>query len=441
MRIPKKIMSVLEALEQQGYEAYIVGGCVRDHLMGVTPHDYDITTSATPPEIERVFSGWRVIETGLKHGTVTVISEGEPVEITTFRIDGEYLDGRHPEAVEFTRNLADDVSRRDFTMNGIAYNPKSGFHDFHGGIEDIKNGVIRCIGDADNRFNEDALRILRALRFSSVLGFGIEEETAASLKRNCRLLEKVSAERIFTELKRLLCGKDVFRVMMDFPEVFVQLIPQLKQQIGYNQNSRFHDSNLYEHTARSVAAAENEPAMRLAMLLHDIGKPLCRSEDESGEAHYYGHGGVSADIADEILRGFKSDNATRVRVCEIVKYHDMPITLSRRFIRRQLSSHGPELFRDIVYAHIADDEAKKAEYADRIPQYNEALAMAEEINSQAPCLTIKALAVNGSDLRDIVPPSPEMGEILKTLLNEVIDGTLPNEREVLLRRARELKKQ
>lgn len=439
MELPFQVCEVLKRIENAGFAAFVVGGCVRDHLMGMTPHDFDITTSATPKETENIFADCRVIETGIKHGTVTVLYKGVSTEITTFRVDGDYSDGRHPDSVSFSRNIEDDLSRRDFTMNGIAYNPKLGFVDPFGGEEDINSGIIRCIGDPDKRFGEDALRVVRALRFSATLGFPIEEQTARAMESHKKDLRKVSVERIFVELKRLLCGKDIKRVLMEFSSVFAEIIPPLGAEIGYDQGSKYHNSTLYEHTARAVEAAPETVEMRLAMLFHDIGKPLCRTEDEDGECHYYGHGEVSARMTDEILRSLKCDNALRERVVDIVRYHDIPVDTSRRYIRRQLAKHGAEIFADIMSAHIADDSAKCDFCRGRIPKVYEAIAIAEEISAEKPCLSVKSLAVSGSDLRDIVPPSPLMGEILSKLLGEVVDEKLPNEKSALLRRAAEIK--
>ncbi len=438
MIIPDYAAAVLQKLRQAGYEAYLVGGCVRDALMGVIPHDFDIATAAAPEETERVFGDLRVIETGIKHGTVTVLSDGNPIEITTFRIDGEYLDGRHPESVSFSRDLKDDLSRRDFTINGMAYAPESGLVDLFGGEKDIKSGVIKCIGDAKKRFSEDALRILRALRFASVLGFEIESGTAAAIRELFPSLGGISSERIFAELKRLLCGKNAENVLKSFPDVITFIIPELKDEVDYDQCSRYHDSNLYVHTARAVGAAPDDAALRLAMLFHDCAKPLCRSTDENGEGHYYGHADKSAVMCDEALKRLRCDNAARERVTNMIKYHDIPIELSSRFLRRQLSKHGIDGFRDIIYAHIADDSAKKASCRERIPKYREALQKALEINEQRPCLTLKELAVSGKELKSIMPPSPKMGEILRRLLNEVIEDKLPNEKSALLKRAEEM---
>ncbi len=435
MQIPQNILYILDRLEQAGYEAYIVGGCVRDGLMGVQPHDFDITTSALPEETMAVFSDMRVIETGLRHGTVTVMNEGEPIEITTYRIDGEYADGRHPDEVRFTRSIAEDVSRRDFTMNGIAYSPKRGLFDHFDGAEDIRRGVIRCIGDPDKRFGEDALRILRALRFSAVLGFEIEQQTAASIRRNIGLLERVSAERIFAELVKLLCGRNAGKVLREFSEVFAEIIPELAVCIGYNQHSRYHIHSLYEHTVRAVESCPHEVGIRLAMLLHDIGKPLTQSEDESGEWHFYEHAEKSAVLAEDILRRLRVSNALRERVCTIIRYHSLVPEKNQRFIRRRLAKHGFELFRDIMLAHIADDSAK-AEFArERIPQWQEIIRMAEEISAEEPCLTVKSLSVGGRDIMQMIPPSPKIGETLQYLLDGVVDGRFINERDMLLREA------
>lgn len=435
MNLPFQIAEILSRLENFGYEAYVVGGCVRDYLMGAEPHDFDVATSAEPSETERVFSDCRVIETGIKHGTVTVLYKGNSVEITTFRVDGGYSDGRHPDAVTFTRNVENDLARRDFTMNGIAYSPKTGFVDPFNGGEDIKKGVIRCIGDPGERFGEDALRILRALRFSAVLGFEIEDKTADMIRSMRGALFKVSAERVFSEMRRMLCGKDIKRVMLEYTEIFTLIVPELGEQIGYEQDSRYHNSTLYEHTARSVEAAPETDVMRLAMLFHDTGKPRCRTTDENGEGHYYGHAAVSAEIADKELRKLKSSNALRERVCEIVKYHDSPVDTSRRVIRRALSRHGLDAFIDIQNAHIADDTAKADFCRERIPKALEAIDIARVIWEEKPAMSVKDLAVSGNDLKALVPPSPRMGEILNALFKEVTDGVLPNEKKALMERA------
>ncbi len=436
MEIPQNIQFVLNRLEAAGYEAYIVGGCVRDSLMGVVPHDFDITTSALPEETKRVFADLRVIETGIKHGTVTVLVEREPVEITTYRIDGGYADGRHPDEVQFTRSLAEDVARRDFTMNGIAYSPTRGLFDSFGGAEDIRRGIIRCIGNPDKRFSEDALRILRALRFAAVLGFEIEPATAQSIRSNRGLLKNVSGERILVELEKLLCGRNAGGVLRGYPEVFAEIIPELAPCIGYNQHSRYHSLTLYEHLAAAVENCPNEAGIRLAMLLHDTGKPYTQTEDENGEWHFYAHAEKSAELAVQALSRFHASNALKNRVSEIIRYHGMVPENTDKFIRRRLSKHGLPLFQDIMYAHIADDSAK-AEFArERIPFWQEIIRRAAEIDEQQPCLSVKSLAISGRDLAALIPPSKKTGETLNFLLSGVLDGRFENTREQLLVQAR-----
>lgn len=445
MVLPENISRALDMLESAGHEAWVVGGCVRDSLMGIIPHDYDITTSALPTETEQVFAGYRLIETGLKHGTVTVLAVGSPIEITTYRVDGEYRDSRRPERVTFTRNIRDDVSRRDFTMNGIAYNPKQGYFDEFGGAEDIKAGVIRCIGKPEKRFREDALRILRGLRFSASLGFEIEENTARAMHDTRELLNKISAERVFSELCGLLTGRNshrnIFRVLTEFRDIAAVIIPEFRKCTGFVQHSRFHRFDVYEHCVMSAQKAAEISAdsecrlpLTLAMLLHDIGKPQRFTLGEDGEGHFYGHAAVSADIAEDILRRLKCSNALRERVCTIVRYHDVPLSDTDKSVRRLLRKYGLETVRDICLAHICDDSAKTPECAGRCGEWCAVLSRAEAL-APSCCLTLKDLAVDGKALSGLMEPSPEMGKTLKFLLDEVINGNFPNEREFLLKEA------
>ena len=445
MVLPENISRALDMLESAGHEAWVVGGCVRDSLMGIIPHDYDITTSALPAETEQVFAGYRLIETGLKHGTVTVLADGSPIEITTYRVDGEYRDSRRPERVTFTRNIRDDVSRRDFTMNGIAYNPKQGYFDEFGGAEDIKAGVIRCIGKPEKRFREDALRILRGLRFSASLGFEIEENPARAMHDTRELLNKISAERVFSELCGLLTGRNshrnIFRVLTEFRDIAAVIIPEFRECTGFVQHSRFHRFDVYEHCVMSAQKAAEISAdsecrlpLTLAMLLHDIGKPQRFTLGEDGEGHFYGHAAVSADIAEDILRRLKCSNALRERVCTIVRYHDVPLSDTDKSVRRLLRKYGLETVRDICLAHICDDSAKTPECAGRCGEWCAVLSRAEAL-APSCCLTLKDLAVDGKALSGLMEPSPEMGKTLKFLLDEVINGNFPNEREFLLKEA------
>lgn len=445
MQLPSYIVKVLDMLENAGYEAFIVGGCVRDSLMGNTPHDYDITTSALPEETERVFSGMRLIETGMKHGTVTVIADGSPVEITTYRVDGEYHDSRRPDHVSFTRSLREDIARRDFTVNGIAYSPKRGMFDYFGGAEDIRRRVIRCIGEPEKRFHEDALRILRGLRFSASLGFEIEKYTALAMLDSRELLLNISAERIFSELSGMLTGREswhnIRRVMSRFRDIFAVIIPELRECFDFEQHSKYHCLDVYQHSicaAENAAllsrSSENALPLTLAMLLHDIGKPHRFSLDENGEGHFYGHAAVSEEMADVILHRLKCSTALRERVCRIIRYHDVPLPENEKALRRFLSKHGEQSAQDIAMAHIADNMAQSPEFHGRCDKWRSVLERMHELSAQC-CLTTKQLAVDGRSLSGIVPPSPLMGEVLKHLLDGVVDGSFPNEREFLLQEA------
>lgn len=443
--IPERVQKLLDMLEAAGYEAYIVGGCVRDSIMGFTPHDFDVTTSALPEETERVFAGMKLIETGLKHGTVTVLSDGVPVEITTYRVDGEYLDSRRPESVRFTRSLKEDIARRDFTMNGIAYSPKRGLFDEFGGAEDISRSIIRCIGDPEKRFREDALRILRGLRFAASLGFEIEESTAKAMLDSRELLRNISAERVFSELSGLMTGRNsdrnIRRIFSRFRDIFAVIIPELRDCFDFEQHSKYHFLDVYEHSimaaenaARITKGGENRLALTLAMLLHDIGKPKCFSRSEDGEGHFYGHAKISADIADEVLRRLRCSNALRERVYTIIKYHDMQMMNSDRLIKRHLAKFGEQTYCDIALAHAADDLAKHSAYRGRGDSYFGIIEQVHRLAAES-CFTMKSLAVDGKALSGLIPPSPEMGKVLRYLLNGVMDGKFPNEREFLLQEA------
>ena len=290
MKLPPQVNTAFALLDAAGYEAFLVGGAVRDYVRSCSPaKDWDITTNALPEQVEEAFAGYRLIETGLKHGTVTVVIDHEPLEITTYRIDGDYTDHRHPDSVSFTRNLKDDLERRDFTMNALAYNPKTGIVDLVGGQEDIENGLIRCVGDPDRRFQEDGLRMLRALRFASVFEMQIEEQTAAAIHRNKELLKGIAAERIQVEVTRLLCGKGVADVLRSFADVLAIPIPELSPMFGFDQHNPHHDKDIWNHTIVVVTSIRPEPILRWAALLHDIGKPSCFTIAEDGVGHFFGH--------------------------------------------------------------------------------------------------------------------------------------------------------
>ena len=432
--IPDGARYILQTLSSAGHEAYMVGGCVRDLLWGVEPHDWDVCTSALPEETERCFADRRVIETGLKHGTVTVLEGGEPYEITTYRTEGPYSDSRRPDFVRFVPNLEQDLARRDFTMNAIAMDLQGNLRDPFGGVDDIKAGLIRCVGEPDQRFQEDGLRVMRALRFAAVFGYEIEEQTAQAVHENRDMLDRVAAERINTELCKLLVGKNAGDVLRQYPDVFCQFWPELGPLVTLEQHNPWHCWGGWEHTIHAVEAAPADVALRLAMLLHDIGKPACKSADEQGIDHFYGHPAVSAQLADQMLRALKFDNKTRERVVLLVERHDAQLPPRDQVIRRWLNGLGAEAFFQLLEVKQADNMGQAPEKVqDRLAELDEIRAKAEQILVERQCLTLKDLAVNGRDVIAAgVAPGPEVGKILEGLLKRVLNGEAPNEREALL---------
>lgn len=431
--LPQPILLALDRLTAAGHEAFLVGGSVRDLLRGTTPEDYDITTSATPEEMQAVFAGARVIETGLKHGTLTVLLDELPIEITTYRVDAGYTDYRHPDAVTFTHSLKEDLARRDFTVNAMAYHPAVGLEDPFGGEADLKSGIIRSVGDADRRFTEDALRILRGLRFSSVLGFAIEADTAAAMERQKDLLCHVSVERVAVELKKLLCGAGARDILLRHTAVLAVILPELIPLIGFDQKSPYHCYDLLTHTAEAVAHMPAEPALRLAALLHDIGKPDCFTLDAAGIGHCYGHAAKSAALAEQVCQRLKLDNATRERVVRLVRRHDRQIEPTERAVRRALYQLSPEGFFDLLQMRRADTAAQASAYAERVHEIDTLERLAEQVLAQKPCLSVRDLAINGSDLMAAgIAPGKEMGRLLGLLLEAVVEGAVENNKTALL---------
>ncbi len=433
MNLPSYITAVLDRLQEHGFHGYPVGGCVRDSLLKTIPGDYDLTTNATPQEMLSVFGDYRCIETGLKHGTLTVVSEGCNVEITTFRVDGDYKDNRHPTEVTFTRNLHEDLSRRDFTINAFAYDRTEGIIDLFGGREDLQNRIIRCVGEADRRFNEDALRIMRALRFASILDFEIEEKTADSIHRNAHLLANISVERIFVELKKLLCGVGVQRILLQFPDVFCCILPELQPIVGLLQHNPHHLHDVYTHTAICVSLCEADAVLRLAALFHDLGKADTFSQDENGVGHFYNHRAFSVQKADTICKRLKSDNATRNTILFLVDWHDRlfgPFTETT--VKRLLRTQTAEELLLLCKLMRADSTATgtrpntPCESADRLEE------IVLRLQEEKPCLAVTDLAINGHDLLALGYEPKTIGKTLKELLEAVTDGTIENEKTTLL---------
>lgn len=436
MEISEGAKIALELLHKSGYEAYLVGGCVRDLIMQIPAHDYDITTSATPEEMKKAFIGYTTIETGIKHGTITFLYNKEPIEITTYRIEGEYKDNRHPESVEFTTKLENDLSRRDFTMNALVYNENEGIIDLFGGQKDIESKTIRAIGVAENRFKEDALRILRAMRFSSQLGFEIEEETKKAMVKCAPLLHNISAERISQELNKLLVGKNVKKVILDCYEILGEILPEIKKMHGFNQYNKYHIYSVLEHTATAVENIDPVAHLRLTMLLHDTGKVYTFTRDENGIGHFYGHNKVSAEIARDFLNKYKYDNLTKERVVELVKIHDTPIEMDRIFIKKRLNRLGKDAFFDLLKVKRADNLAQNPEYfwLDKLDKMEN---IAREIVEENE-FTLSSLKISGNDLISLGITGKKIGEALNLLLNEVIEEKIKNQKEALLKRVAQL---
>ena len=440
MDMPKNVDTAINLLQSAGFEAYAVGGCVRDSLLGKTPNDWDITTSAKPEDMKSVFAEFHCIDTGIKHGTVTVVIDGEPLEITTFRLDGEYEDNRHPKSVTFTSNLGADLGRRDFTVNAMAYSKKTGTVDLFGGQNDLKNKIIRCVGDPDRRFNEDALRILRALRFASALDFEIEEKTAQSLLKNRALLGNISEERIAKELLKLVCGKGAKRILTDFAPVLFEILPELQPMYKNSHDNPHHCYDIYEHTLIAVESIDPEPTLRFAMLLHDCGKPAVKKFDENGVAHFYGHQRISAEISAQILARLKVSNKFRDEILFFVSNHDRwELYENTEKMPRYLSKFGLDGVLNLLKVMRADVLAQSPEYRYRLDQIADAEETAKNLAAQKPCLSLSELQINGRTLMDIgIPQGRKLGAVLAQLLDEVIDGVTKNTQEALTTRAREI---
>lgn len=432
--IPDAAVSILRTLNDAGYEAFLVGGCVRDLLRGVEPQDWDVCTSALPSQTEACFAGERVIEVGLQHGTVAILMDGQTYEVTTYRVDGPYSDGRRPDSVRFVPDLTEDLARRDFTMNAMAMGLDGQVRDPFGGAADMEKGMIRCVGEPRQRFREDGLRVMRALRFAAVLGYEIEENTAAALEEERGMLQSVAAERIQIELRKLLMGQWAVQVLRRFPVILWEFWPELKTLGGMPQNNPWHCYDVWEHTLHALEAASPDLAVRLAVLLHDVGKPPCRSTDDQGVDHFYGHEGVGAELAGGMLRRLKFDNATRQRVVTLVERHDLWFPPEEKNIRRWLGRLGEETFFQLLELKRCDSMGQSLELtAPRRVELNELEEKARTILAQGQCFRLKDLAVSGKDAIALgVVPGPAVGEAMNALLEQVLDGALPNDRETLL---------
>ena len=441
MNIPQGPNEILNRLTAAGFQAYAVGGCVRDSLLGTVPGDWDICTSALPEETEACFSDLRVVETGLKHGTVTVIFQGVPYEITTFRSDGNYLDHRRPQQVNFVRTLKEDLLRRDFTINAMAVGLDEEIQDPFGGRQDLTDGIIRCVGDPDTRFTEDALRILRGLRFASRLGFSIAPETAAAMERNKNLLSYVSGERIYKELTGILIGTYAQSVLEQYGGVLAAVLPEIQPSMGFLQRNPFHNRDVWQHTLEALGKSRPDPIVRWALLLHDLGKPDCFTLDDRGIGHFYGHPQRSMELAEQILDRFHGDKKTRDTICLLVRDHDREAPATIKNARRWIARYGRDNVRLLLEVKRCDCLAHVDTPKTRA-RYNNLMEMTQLIREcldTEQCFSVRDLPVKGGDVMALgVPAGPQVGRILEGLLDDVLDGACPPEREALLERLKQL---
>ena len=434
MNIPQGPDEILNRLTAAGFQAYAVGGCVRDSLLGTVPGDWDVCTSALPEETEACFSDLRVVETGLKHGTVTVIFQG-------VRSDGNYLDHRRPQQVNFVRTLKEDLLRRDFTINAMAVGLDEEIQDPFGGRQDLTDGIIRCVGDPDTRFTEDALRILRGLRFASRLGFSIAPETAAAMERNKNLLSYVSGERIYKELTGILIGTYAQSVLEQYGGVLAAVLPEIQPSMGFLQRNPFHNRDVWQHTLEALGKSRPDPIVRWALLLHDLGKPDCFTLDDRGIGHFYGHPQRSMELAKQILDRFHGDKKTRDTICLLVRDHDREAPATIKNARRWIARYGRDNVRLLLevkrcdcLAHV-DTPKTRARYNNLM----EMTRLIRECLETERCFSVRDLPVKGGDVMALgVPAGPQVGRILEGLLDDVLDGACPPEREALLERLKQL---
>ena len=436
MTLPPSAAYCVGHLEDAGFAVYAVGGCVRDACLGLTPHDYDLCTAATPAEMKALFAGHALVLAGEKHGTVGVVVDGEVVEITTFRTEGDYRDNRHPDRVEFVTDIEKDLSRRDFTVNAMAFSPTRGLCDPFGGREDLKNGILRAVGDAETRFREDSLRILRGVRFSCRFRLTPEEKTEKAMADLCGLMDNLARERVFSELDGLLPHLQV-EDLLRYRTVLCAVIPELKECLGFDQRTHHHIYDIYTHTAHVVAGVPGTPALRWAALLHDIGKPACFTLDEAGCGHFYGHAKVSAQLADDVLRRLKAPTALRSQVVRLIELHMTPLTADKKLLRRRVAQHGFETVYDLL--RLQESDVQGTGVTENALSFAGVEDLLKELEAENACLTLRDLAVSGHDLMALGFSGPAIGKTQRFLLEQVLEERLPNEKEALLNAARTMR--
>ena len=435
--MPQEVCSLLARLESAGYQGWAVGGCVRDTLRGAVPSDWDVTTDARPERVMALF-GERAIPTGLKHGTVTVCAGETHVEVTTFRRDGTYSDHRRPDAVQFSSSLEEDLARRDLTVNAMAMDLRGHICDPFGGQEDLSRRVLRCVGDPLRRLDEDALRIMRTLRFAAVLGFTIEPDTSAALHRRAPLLADIAAERILVEMNKLLTGEYMASVLLAYPDVLGVFLPELLPCVGFDQRNVHHCYDVWTHSVYAAAAIAPDAALRWAMLLHDIGKPDCFTVDEHGTGHFYGHPARSAGLAEAICRRLRMDKKSAQRIVTLVRWHDRDIPRTEKAVARAARQLGEDTLRQLLAVKRADNRAQSPLCRGRAADIDRAEAILDDLLARQSCFSLRELAVRGNDLTALGLRGPAVGEALQKLLDAVLDGSVPNERPALLALAQKL---
>lgn len=441
LKLPAPVETAFNQLENCGFCGYLVGGCVRDYLLKTTPIDFDMTTDATPDEIIQCFKDYRVIETGIRHGTVTVIIDGLSIEITTHRIEGTYSDKRHPDAVTFAKDIEADLARRDFTINALAYHPQKGLIDLFGGAADIENQIIRCVGDPQKRMAEDALRILRGLRFAATLGFKLESKTRAAIRQNCGQLREISVERIAVELTKLICGKNAKAIILEETAVLGAVIPELLAAKNFDQKNPHHCYDVLTHTAVALETLPPVPRLRWTMLFHDLGKPDTYTQDEKGIGHFKGHSKLSEVMARERLTALKMDKTTIDQVCLLVKYHDTMIDVDKKIIKRWLNRLTEPLFRDLIAIKRGDNLAQAPQYHTRLDDLKKLESLLDEVIAEKACFSLKDLAINGNDLLALgIENGPKIGRILNQLLDGVMDEIYENTKDDLIKKAKEMQR-
>lgn len=439
--LPDGVINILSRLEEGGFSAFVAGGAVRDILMNKTPHDYDIATSAKPLEVKNIFG--HTIDTGIKHGTVTVVQNKTGYEVTTFRMDGEYSDGRHPQRVCFVKDAREDCGRRDFTINAMMYNPNVGILDYFGGRKDLERGIIKCVGEPERRFKEDALRMLRAIRFSAVLSFKIEDKTWKAIKRCAVLIKRVSSERILDEVNKILLSENPDYIKKLHKCGLLQYImPEVERCFGEPQKNKYHIYDVGEHIMHTVKSTPPDMVLRWAALMHDIGKPCCSSTDQNGIIHFYGHHRESCKLAVDLLHRLRMDNDTIKEVSILVENHDVRVESSQPAVKRMMARTGEKLFEKLMILQTADNMAKNPEhFLEKKSRIDSAYRIYKEILAERQPYLVSHLAISGKDLIHMgYRPGREIGDMLKRLIDDVIIDPTLNNREYLLKMAKENKR-